>query len=90
MYIGGHTLEWPTFVLTPSCELWTKNPQVDSATLVVSDHHKFKNFDRCMTSSEPKMRLWILCPQMTLHDVPKMSKIGVKHILRDLHRSPTS
>ena len=54
MYIGGHTLEWPTFVLTPSCELWTKNPQVDSATLVVSYHHKFKNFDRCMTSSEPK------------------------------------
>ena len=31
-----------------------------------------------MTSSEPKMWLWIFCPQMTLHDIPKMSQIGVK------------
>ena len=31
-----------------------------------------------MTSSEPKMFLWIFCPQMTLHDIPKMSQIGVK------------
>ena len=31
-----------------------------------------------MTSSEPKMRLWIFCPQMTPHDIPKMSQIGVK------------
>ena len=31
-----------------------------------------------MTSSEPKMRLWIFCPQMTLHDIPRMSQIGVK------------
>ena len=30
-----------------------------------------------MTSSEPKMWLWIFCPQMTLHDIPKMSQIGV-------------
>ena len=31
-----------------------------------------------MTSSEIKIRLWIFCPQMTLHDVPKMFQIGVK------------
>ena len=31
-----------------------------------------------MTSSEPKMWLWIFYPQMTLHDIPKMSQIGVK------------
>ena len=31
-----------------------------------------------MTSSEPKMRLWIFCPKMTLHDIPKMSQIGVE------------
>ena len=28
-----------------------------------------------MTSS--KMWLWIFCPQITLHDIPKMSQIGV-------------
>ena len=31
-----------------------------------------------MTSSEPKNRLWIFCPQMTLHDIPKIPQIGVK------------
>ena len=31
-----------------------------------------------MTSSGPKMWLWIFCPQMTLHDIPKMSQIGFK------------
>ena len=30
-----------------------------------------------MTSSELEMWLWIFCPQMTLHDVPKMFQIGV-------------
>ena len=32
-----------------------------------------------MTSSEIKMLLRIFGPQMTLHDVPKMFQIGVKH-----------
>ena len=31
-----------------------------------------------MTSSEPKNCLWIFCPQMTLHDIPKIPQIGVK------------
>ena len=31
-----------------------------------------------MTSSESKMCLWIFCPQMTLHDIPKIPQIGVK------------
>ena len=30
-----------------------------------------------MTSLEPKMGLWIFCPQMTLYGIPKMSQIGV-------------
>ena len=31
-----------------------------------------------MMSSEPKMSLWIFCPQMTFHDIPKISQIRVK------------
>ena len=38
-----------------------------------------------MTSSEPEMWLWIFCPQMTLHDIPKMSQIGVKFSLISSH-----
>ena len=53
---------------------------INSATPVVSDNHKVKNFRRCMTSSEIKIWLWIFCPQMTLHDVPKMFQIGVKSL----------
>ena len=37
-----------------------------------------------MTSSEPKMCLWIFCPQMTLHDIPKIPQIGVKPNLKFL------
>ena len=33
-----------------------------------------------MTSSEPKNCLWIFCPQMTLHDIPKIPQIGVNYI----------
>jgi len=40
---------------------------INSATHVVLDNHKVKNFRRCMTSSEPKMLLWI--PQMTLPEL---------------------
>ena len=48
------------------------------ATHVVSNKHAVKKFYWCMTSSESKMCLWIFCPQMTLHDIPKIPQIGVK------------
>ena len=39
----------------------------------VADQHKVKKKPK-----ERKMWQWIFCPQMTLHDIPKMSRIEVK------------
>ena len=55
---------------------FTKWP-TDGLTILVSDNHGTKKIGHLMTSSVRKKRLWIFCPQMTLHSVPKMSQIGV-------------
>ena len=67
-------ITWYLWVMTSRDK--TKWPIV-RATNVVSNKHKVKKFYWCMTSSEPKMCLWIFCPQMTLHDIPKIPQIGV-------------
>ena len=76
-------ITWYLWVMTSRDKI--KWPIV-RATQVVSNKHKVKKFYWCMTSSEPKMCLWIFRPRMTLHDIPKISHIGVliKHITINL------
>ena len=72
-------ITWYLWVMTSRDK--TKWPIV-RATNVVSSKHKVKKLYWCMTSSEPKNCLWIFCPQMTLHDIPKIPQIGVKPMIR--------
>ena len=59
-----------------TCKLSTKNPQTGNL------------MQRFAVDFRPKMtplkndiliRMWVFCPHMTLDDLPKMSKIVVKH-----------